>query len=344
MGPIRCCIFCNSEERIIIIMSISIVIPTFNDDYYLRKLIDDILMQDYSHTDIEVIIIEAGENKKQEIEGLFKDQLINIKYKYVKNLGRNKSLNLGFSLSVCDLIVRLDARTHIEKNYLSKLNFLSKNTNCINVGGVKVPIGETPLQKLIARVMSNPLCLGGAKFRKRSFNGYADTVYLGCYKRKKFINNFVFEEGLERISEDADLNYQLIKNGEKIFVSSDIKAYYYCRESISKFVKLMFNYGVSRGLFICKNKTVTAFRQLLLPAALFVLVLSLFLSLFKIDFFIITITLASIYITTMILAAVYIARYNLKFFHKALCSLIGTHIAWTLGFYYSLILFIKYRS
>ena len=55
----------------------------------------------------------------------------------------------------------------------------------INVGGIKHPIGESKVQKIIAKSMSHPLCFGGGKFRNPNFKGNAETVYLGAFNRNK---------------------------------------------------------------------------------------------------------------------------------------------------------------
>ena len=324
-------------------MSISIIIPTFNDNYYLHKLIKDIINQDYPHKKIEIIIIEAGNNSKKNIENLLRRCSIRLNYIHKVNLDRNKSLNLGFSSSVNELIVRLDARTHIESDYLSKLQSLSKKTGCINVGGVKIPIGESPKQKFIAKVMSNPFCLGGAKFRKNIYEGYADTVYLGCYVAEEVRKKFFFENYLLRISEDADFNLQLIKDNNKIFVSSRIKAFYYCRETFPKFFNLMFNYGVSRGLFVIKNKSITSLRQIILPLSSIIMFTFFSLSFFNSFFILPFATVISFYFIFLFFVSLIYERFSFVSSSKLLCGLVGTHMCWTAGFFYSIKMFLEYK-
>ena len=324
--------------------SISIVITTFNDQYYLEKLLLDIKRQDYPGYKIEIIIIEAGKNYTENVLNLFSESDINIKYFYRANLNRNASLNLAFSIAINSLIVRLDARTHIENNYLILLGSLENKIQCSNVGGIKVPIGETKKQKFIARLMQNPFCLGGAKFRKKDYEGYADTVYLGCFSRKKISGKFYFDEKFIRISEDADLNYQLIKAGEKIYISSKIKAYYYCRETFLSFFKLIFNYGVSRGLFIMKNKTYTSLRQVVLPIGASFICILLCLALINKTFLFILIFLISFYFLLLFLISFLYEKKNIYNIIKLFFSLFFTHLSWTLGFFYSLKLLYDYSK
>lgn len=312
-------------------MTISIVIPTYNDNYYLNKLIKDILNQNYPHNDIELIIVEAGKNNEKDLLKLISDSGIKLKYEHRFKLSRNKSLNLGFKLSKNDLIVRLDARTHIPKNYLIEIEKLSNSVNCTNVGGVKVPIGETVKQKFLSKIMSNPFCLGGAKFRQRDYEGYADTVYLGCYKRKEVQNNFFFDEKYDGISEDADFNFKLTKSGHQTYISSKIKVYYYCRETFIQYFKLMFIYGVGRGLFFVKNKTFTSLRQIIFPISA-ILILILLIT----GFFVISLYLLSSYLILLFFVSSYFEKYRILNVIKLFYGLLGTHIMWTFGFLYSL--------
>ena len=59
-----------------------------------------------------------------------------------------------------ELVARVDARTHVDENYLEQLVKLSEESGAANVGGVKIPVGETEEQQLIAQVMSHPLSFG----------------------------------------------------------------------------------------------------------------------------------------------------------------------------------------
>jgi len=323
-------------------MSVSIIIPVYDDSYYLVKVLNDITKQSYPHNKIEVIIIEAGKNKENDVKAIFLNTKISLKYFHVQGLNRNASLNLGIRNSMNSYIIRLDARTHIKHDYIEELIKLSKRTQCTNVGGVKVPIGASKEQILIARVMQDPLCLGGANFRKKDFEGNADTVYLGCYKKDEFIGKIKFDEKLIRISEDADFNFNLKCIGKKTYVSSKIKAYYYSRETIKKFIKLMFNYGVSRGLFVIKNKTITSLRQVILPTSSLICIVMFFLGFKNLFFFYLLLLFILFYFLLIITTSLIKNRKSIQNMTRYAACLFGTHIAWTLGFFYSFILYFKY--
>ena len=134
-------------------------------------------------------------------------------------------------------------------------------------------------------------------------------IYLGSFKRELIQNKFEFDSKYERISEDADLNYHIRKSGQKIFISSHIKVFYYPRETLIKFLKLMFGYGVSSGLFIQKNKTIKL-RQSVLPLAFILVIILSYLSLFNAIALTFLITLVSIYLLLISIFSIQIGKYN----------------------------------
>ena len=232
-----------------------------------------------------------------------------------------------------NLIIRLDARSHITNTYISDLVNLSINKKVANVGGYQNPIGKTRNQKHIACIMKHPLCFGGGKHRKNNFEGYVDSVYLGAFNRELMPPEPWFDEKFVKISEDSELNFRIRKNGGFVFLSSKIKVDHFPRENIKSFLKLCYNYGVGRGFFYLKHKTFSAYRQLVLPGSVLISLLLLglwfvdpiFLNLFMLLFF--------SYIIIILYSALslyYTKKLNII---KSFCCFIFAHFFWTLGFF-----------
>lgn len=113
---------------------ISVVMPIYNGEKYLKEAIDSILGQ--SFTDFELIIInDASKDASEELILSYKDDRIN----YIKNpvnLGLIGSLNLGIDIAKGKYIARMD------QDDVSKLNrfqlqydFMEHNPDCILLGG-----------------------------------------------------------------------------------------------------------------------------------------------------------------------------------------------------------------
>jgi succinoglycan biosynthesis protein ExoA len=316
-------------------IDISIIITTFNDGYYLNQVLKDISCLEYNPNKLEILILEAGEfsaDQARTLLGNYKDRL---KFWHKSNLSRTAALNFLVKESIGNLVVRIDARSHIKPDYLNQIKSLSLGTKAANVGGVILPIGVSNEQKKIARFMLHPLAFGGAKFRKLSYVGEVDSVYLGAFNKLLMPPQPWFDELHSKISEDSDLNFRIRRDGQKIIVDSSIIVEHYPRETAKSFFKLCYNYGLGRGLFFLKNKQFSAVRQLFFPLA-FLIALFLFCVGFFIPIFHLYLAAGSLIYLLIILTSAYNLSSNLLrdiFFYLKLFA--GCHFFWTLGFFIS---------
>jgi len=240
-------------------------------------------------------------------------------------------LNKIFSVAKGSLIVRLDARSHITPKYLAQVAKLSENTGAENVGGVMQPIGLTEEQRLIAEIMKHPFSFGAAKARISGYCGYADSVYLGAFRKDRCKYGAEWFDSVNpKISEDSDLNYRLRKNGGRIFIDSSVIVEHYTRENLSRFFRLCYNYGIGRGLFLIKHRTFSAYRQIIPPICL-LLAAALLATGFHDHFFhVVLLCLMLIYAVIIFYISVGISS-KLKPLTKIASGFAGCHFFWTLG-------------
>jgi len=318
-----------SSEQI----NLSIIITSLNDLNSFR-ILKDLSEANYNGLLFEFLFLEAGENIENEVRKILKPHEQKLKYFHNPNLNRTASLNFLINESKGEYISRLDSRTHIYPNYFLDLYNKSKMLDVQNIGGVKKPIGETKKQKFIASIMSSKFCFGGVKFRNLNFSGFVKTVYLGFFqseflKKKKL----KFDESQPKISEDSDLNFQIIKNGGKIYCDSSILVEYYSRDSISSFLKMIYNYGFGRGLFFQKNRFIEI-RQVI-PPMLFLSII--FLILFS---FFTAISAKLLFILLFFYGLVntyFVLKLNFKLKQSinAFILFFLTHLIWSFGFFCS---------
>jgi len=311
----------------------SLVITIFDDFFYVRKIINDISLQNFDLNSIQLLIVDASVKINNELITFLKTKKINYKFFHKPNFSRTKSLNFLFKNSKTNLVIRLDARTKIDKNYLKKIIRLSNKTGAANVGGMMISIGLNLKQKLIAKCMGNDFLFGGAKFRNY-FYGEVDTLYLGCFNLDKFDKKIKFDELHFQISEDSDFNYQLARDKQIIFMDPKIKVYHYARENLGSFSKLCFNYGIGRGLFVIKNKSFNGLRRFLLPFLFLILILFTGLSFIIFEFIFIISTIILIYLLIITKESYRLAN-DMKSFFYINSIFIICHLYWTLGFFYS---------
>jgi glycosyltransferase involved in cell wall biosynthesis len=318
---------------------LSVIITSFNEGVNLDRLFQDLSDQDFDKNSYEILFLEAGDDSKERaIEKLGYSSSL-LRYWRIPGFSRTAALNFLVKESTGDLIVRLDARTHIDPDYLSKIYALSLRENVANVGGVQVPIGESEDQKKIALIMSHPLGLGGGKSRNTNYRGKVDSLYLGAFSRKYMPSQPWFDERLPKISEDSDLNFRIRQMGGEIILDSSIIAWHYPRESLKPFFKLCFNYGVGRALFLIKHRQFSAPRQLVLPFA-FLMALSL-LALgvaYPLLYSILFIGILS-YLALIIFVSFRVRGRGFQDTFFLVLGFLGCHFFWTIGLFYGLITF-----
>ena len=99
---------------------ISVIIPIYNVEKYLKECLDSVLNQTLK--DIEIICINDGSNDKS---GLIIEKYAQkdsrIKFIHQENLGAGFSRNLGFNLSTGEYCIFFDS-----DDYFCELNALEK--------------------------------------------------------------------------------------------------------------------------------------------------------------------------------------------------------------------------
>lgn len=315
-------------------MDISIAITTYDEGDYLDRLLKDLSVQK-TGLNYEIILVEAGTYGVERAVTFLGEASSKLTFIRKPKLPRTEALNLLFQQAKGSLIVRLDARSHVGEDYLDNIFALAMETGAENVGGVMDPIALDDKQSVIARIMKSPLSFGGGKSRRSKYRGYADSVYLGAFRKDKCVyGEEWFDSRHPKISEDSDLNYRIRMSGGKVFIDSSIVVQHYPRETLIKFYKLCFNYGVGRGLFILKYKKFSAYRQLVPPICLlFSVTLLIFGTIYSLATYLL-IAFIGVYLATILMISTSISR-NIRQLMMAWLGFAGCHVCWTAGLLFS---------
>ncbi len=108
-------------------IKVSIVVPVFNTEKYLRKCIDSLLNQDYQN--IEVLLVDDGSTDNSGTickEYIKKDK--RIKYTRTPNMGVSHARNVGIKASTGEYLMFVDSDDYIQsKTILTSVEFAAKN-------------------------------------------------------------------------------------------------------------------------------------------------------------------------------------------------------------------------
>jgi glycosyltransferase involved in cell wall biosynthesis len=109
---------------------ITVLMPVYNADRYLREAMDSILNQTFG--DFEFLIIDDGStDSSAAIVQSYSDPRIRF-VRNEKNLGITATLNKGIHLASCELIARMDADDISYPDRLAKqYHFFEKHPNCV---------------------------------------------------------------------------------------------------------------------------------------------------------------------------------------------------------------------
>lgn len=245
---------------------VSVIIPCRDEEKYIRKTLDSILENDFPKEDLEVLVVDGMSS-----DGTLKIAMeYSRKYPFIKTLKnpnryQSSALNIGIRNSKSQIIMRMDAHSYYNRDYISRCVDELQNNNVDNVGGICItlPGDDSLISKSIALALSHRFGVGNSYFRVGVRKSrYVDTVPFGCYKREVFQKIGFFDESLVR-NQDDELNLRLIKNGGKILLDPEIISYYYARDSLSKLWKMYYQYGYFKPLVALKVKALMTWRQLM---------------------------------------------------------------------------------
>lgn len=259
----------------------SILIPGWNAEQYIENCVNSILENDYMK--YKIILIVGGTDRSYdialELQKNYSDKIIALEQ---KTPHKNKALNSSLKYINGELIILTDIDCIYQKNWLRKINeiFQNKKYNIITSSYLPYQNRKSSLAefnnikhwynllkfKSGEIIIGNKLCGGNSAFRKEIF----------LDKIGKF-------EEISQTGDDKILGMQFNEQGEKLYFFQDIYVYTECySNSLKKFIKRRIRWA--RDLFITlKRKDI------------FKLLISFIISLFKLFYPLLAITIALIF-------------------------------------------------
>ncbi len=222
--------------------SVSIIIPTYNEVDNIEAVVIKFLASDYSNI-LEILIVDgiSTDGTQEKVIGLSR---IHPQIKLIENPRRIQSAALNIGLEACkgDIFLRADAHCNYASDYIEQCVAALQSSQAVNVGGAQRFIAANSFQAGVALASRSLLGSGGAKYRDPNYDGYAETVFLGCFWRSVLAEVGGYEVTRK---EDSELNFRLLKTkGDRaIYISSKIKVWYYPRPNLLGLWRQYVKYG-----------------------------------------------------------------------------------------------------
>ncbi|MDH6059469.1 glycosyltransferase family 2 protein [Chrysosporum bergii ANA360D] len=232
---------------------LTVAIPTYNEAGNIERVVKGFLSTGYPHL-IEVFVADGGSTDKtpEIVKNL---ALQDARVKLLHNPLKVQSAGLNLILQECagNIFLRADAHSDYAPDYIEKCVEALLSSQALNVGGAQRFVAKTAFQAGVALASKSILGSGGAKYRNPDYDGYADTVYIGCFWRQPLLDVGGFDTSAI-CNEDAELNQKLLNiNPKAIYISSKIRVWYYPRKTWKSLWMQYFKYGRGRYLTTTKH-------------------------------------------------------------------------------------------
>ena len=241
-------------------MNLSVIIPVYNQEKIITKVLDSLNNQTIPKNRYEIIIIDDGSaDKTLKIVKDFKKKSkvkINI-LRTVNRHGKGAARNLGIKKAKNEIVVLLDGDM-ISPNDLLKRHlefhqkFAKKNFAIIGYITWATELEITPFMYWLE--------YGGGQL---DFDILKDKqkidykhFYTGnsSFKKSFLIKNGLFDEDFGReMYEDLELAYRLQNKGLKIFYNKKARVYHCHQTDIEKYSKRMISVGKGAGILFEKH-------------------------------------------------------------------------------------------
>ena len=206
---------------------ISVIVPVYNVEPYLRKCLDSILAQTYR--DLEILVIDDGstDGSGQICDEYKKDERVRIFH--TENKGLSAARNLGLDNATGDWIGFVDSDDWIEPDMYEVLLRKAEDTGADVVEcGVYLEYPDCTEE----RTRKNALMTGADAIHELLHGFISDCAWDKLWKKKCF-TNFLFPEG--RVHEDTAITCKILLNLNTVCSITFPKYHYRQREgSLSK--------------------------------------------------------------------------------------------------------------
>jgi len=244
-------------------MKVSIILPCRNEDKYIERCLKSIIDTSYSKEELRVYVVDGFSTDRTRL--IIKR--IKKEHPFIKLIDNPDKItpiavNLGLQADDSDIKILMGAHSTIDRDFISiAVEHLSRSPELGCVGGVISNVNENAKAEVIALAMSSKFGVGNARFRTGGKDGYVDTVAFGAYRKEVFEKIGYLDIDLVR-NQDDELNFRLVKNGFKIWLTQAIKSNYYVRGDYKKLLKQYYQYGYWKVFVNKKHSTITSVRQL----------------------------------------------------------------------------------
>lgn len=263
--------------------SVSVIIPCYNEQSTIRKLLESLRAQTYPLAKMEVVISDGlSSDGTRDVIAAFQREHANLSVRVVDNKAKTipSGVNQAIRESRGEIIVRLDAHSMPIPEYVERCVDAHQSGKGDNVGGVWEirPGADTWIAESISFAAAHPLGVGDAMYRRNAKPGAVDTVPFGSFRRELIQKIGAFDETL-LANEDYEFNTRVREAGGVVWLEPSIRCVYFSRSTLGKLASQYWRYGFWKFKMLRRYPHTLRWRQALPPVFVFVLLALIVLSL-----------------------------------------------------------------
>lgn len=204
---------------------ISIIIPVYNVELYLKRCVDSVLSQTY--TNIEVILIDDGSvDYSGKICDAYEAADERIRVIHKKNGGTSSARNSGLQIAKGEYIGFVDSDDYIaEDMYYSLFTYMQDDVDITCCDWLYVPSQKTSHLDAVEK-FSQEEAMAEVIMRRKINTSVCTKLF-----RRSLFDRLSFQEGT--ISEDVPMLYNILKQVRNVMHIGERK-YFYCYREESK--------------------------------------------------------------------------------------------------------------
>lgn len=211
---------------------ISVIVPAYNVEKYIKACLDSIINQTYSN--FEIIVVNDGST--DQTEEILRSYQSNPKFRIYsqKNGGLSAARNRGIKLANGELICFIDSDDSVKSDYLEKLAapFFEDSDVDITVCGYQEKFENSVINHVLkSQKITGAQATKDLLIKQQDFNVLA---WNKLYRKKLFSDNHI-EYPVGQIHEDNLTTYKLFSHAQKVvYISDELYIYQRTHSEITK--------------------------------------------------------------------------------------------------------------
>jgi hypothetical protein len=166
---------------------VSVIVPCRNEVDFIDTFVHSLMAQRLpGGLDLEILIADgkSDDGTREELDRLARQHP---SMRVIDNPKRTAAAGLNAAIRQArgDVLIRMDVHTSCAMDYILECLRALETSGADNVGGPWVAQGSGYVPEAIALAFSSLLVSGGGKAHRADYEGFVDTVYLGCCPRRR---------------------------------------------------------------------------------------------------------------------------------------------------------------